>query len=389
MKNWLFFSLWLAFSGCWGKDTTQKGQLLLGAERIDVIVPKLAGKRVGMVVNHTSMVGSVHLVDTLLRRQVTIQTIFAPEHGFRGTADAGEVIRDGRDPKTQLPIVSLYGKNKKPTPEQIQNLDVIVFDIQDVGVRFYTYISTMFYVLQAAAEQGKEVIVLDRPNPNGHYVDGPVLEKGFESFVGIAPIPVVHGMTVAELANMFNQEGWLGVGKTAQLSVVPCLNYNRNQIFEPSIRPSPNLPSIQSIWLYPSLCFFEGTQISLGRGTPFPFQVYGGESTRYGSFQFTPQDTPGAMNPPLEGKLCYGADLRQVQARDLKFSLKYLLETFQKTPSPADYFLKTNHFNLLAGNAWLKEMILAGANEEAIRRAWTPGLEAFKQTRKKYLIYAE
>lgn len=389
MRKWLFFSLWLAFSGCWGKDTTQKGELLLGAERFDILLPKLVGKRVGMVVNHTSTIGKTHLVDTLLRRNVAIKTIFAPEHGFRGTADAVEIIRDGKDPKTQLPIISLYGKNKKPTAEQLKEVDILVFDIQDVGVRFYTYISTMYYVMQAAAELGKEIVVLDRPNPNGHYVDGPVLEKGFESFVGIVPIPVVHGMTVAELAQMFNQEGWLGVSKMAQLTVIPCLHYTRSTVYEPPVRPSPNLPTYHSILLYPSLCYFEGTNISLGRGTDFPFQVFGGEYPEIGSFKFTPEDKPGAMNPPLEGKLCFGQDLRQVNARELGFTLSYLLDAYQKSPKKADFFLKTNHFNLLAGNAWIKEMILAGATEESIRLAWTPGLESFKQTRKKYLIYAD
>lgn len=389
MKRWILLGFLFSLTNCWGKDTTQSADLLVGAERLDLLVPMLGQKRVGMVVNHTSLVQKVHVVDTLLRHGIKIQTIFAPEHGFRGTADAGEIIKDGRDPQTKLPIVSLYGKNKKPTAEQLASVDVLVFDIQDVGLRFYTYISTMFYIMQAAAENGKQVIILDRPNPNGHYVDGPVLEKGFESFVGIVPIPIVHGMTVAELAQMFVGENWLGCDKSLQLSVISCSNYNRNAPYSLPVGPSPNLPNDQAIQLYASLCFFEGTEVSLGRGTDFPFQVYGGRHKSYGSFQFTPVNKPGAANPPLKDVPCFGVDLRSIDARRVGFTLRYLLDAFKNTPQNTDFFLKTNHFNLLAGNAWLKEMVLAGASEEAMRRAWTPSLENFKKLRKKYLLYAD
>lgn len=376
-----------------GKDKTDslidKQEIVLGAERKDLYYPRLKDKSIGMVVNHTSMIGKSHLVDQLVADGFQIKTIFAPEHGFRGNADAGEVVKDGKDVATGLPIISLYGKNKKPTAEQLKGIDVVIFDIQDVGLRFYTYISTMFYVMEACAEQNIQVIILDRPNPNGHYVDGPVLEKEFTSFVGIAPIPIVHGMTVGELAQLMNAEGYLSKGVSCSLLVVPCQGYTHKTPYVLPVKPSPNLPNQQAILLYPSICFFEGTNISVGRGTNTQFQVIGGEFKEYGTYEFTPMDMPGAQNPPLEGKLCYGQDLRKVDALSMQFSLQFLIDFYKKSPSKNNFFLPTNHFNLLAGNSWLKEMLVNGASEEEMRKKWQPELEKFKLVRNKYLIYAD
>ncbi|MFN3782737.1 MAG: exo-beta-N-acetylmuramidase NamZ domain-containing protein [Spirosomataceae bacterium] len=376
-----------------GKDKTDssidKQEIVLGAERRELYYPRLKGKNIGMVVNHTSMVGDVHLVDQLVSDGLTVKTIFAPEHGFRGNADAGEIVKDGKDVSTGLPIVSLYGKNKKPSPEQLKGLDVVIFDIQDVGLRFYTYISTMYYVMEACAEQNIQVIILDRPNPNGHYVDGPVLEKEFKSFVGIVPIPIVHGMTVGELGQLINEEGYLSNGVSCSLLVVPCEGYTHTTPYILPVKPSPNLPNQQAILLYPSICFFEGTTISVGRGTNTQFQVIGGEYKEYGNYTFTPVDMAGAQNPPLEGKVCFGRDLRNLDMYAIRFSLSFLLEMYEKSPKKETFFLSTNHFNLLAGNAWLKEMVIQGASEEEIRKRWQPELAKFKDVRKKYLIYAE
>lgn len=376
-----------------GKDKTDslidKQEIVLGAERKELYYPRLKGKSIGMVVNHTSMIGKTHLVDQLVADGLQVKTIFAPEHGFRGNADAGEVVKDGKDVSTGLPIVSLYGKNKKPSVDQLKGLDVVIFDIQDVGLRFYTYISTMYYVMEACAEQNIQVIILDRPNPNGHYVDGPVLEKEYKSFVGIIPIPIVHGMTVGELAQLINEEGYLTGGVSCSLLIVPCQGYTHQTSYVLPVKPSPNLPNQQAILLYPSICFFEGTNISVGRGTNMQFQVIGGEFKEYGTYEFTPVDMPGAQNPPLEGKLCYGQDLSKVDASSMRFSLRYVIEMYKKSPQKSTFFLSTNHFNLLAGNGWIKEMVLEGASEETIRKRWQPDLEKFKLVREKYLIYAD
>lgn len=376
-----------------GKDKTDssidKQEIVIGAERRELYYPRLKGKNIGMVVNHTSMVDNIHLVDQLVSDGMAVRTIFAPEHGFRGNADAGEVVKDGKDVSTGLPIISLYGKNKKPSPEQLKGLDVVIFDIQDVGLRFYTYISTMYYVMEACAEQNIEVIILDRPNPNGHYVDGPVLEKAFKSFVGIVPIPIVHGMTVGELGQFINEEGYLSNGVSCSLLVVPCQGYTHSTRYILPVKPSPNLPNQQAILLYPSICFFEGTNISVGRGTNTQFQVIGGEYKEYGNYTFTPVDMAGAQNPPLEDKVCFGKDLRNLDMYAIRFSLSFLLEMYEKSPKKETFFLSTNHFNLLAGNAWLKEMVIQGASEEEIRKRWQPELAKFKDVRKKYLIYAE
>ncbi|WP_040664536.1 exo-beta-N-acetylmuramidase NamZ family protein [Nafulsella turpanensis] len=362
--------------------------LVLGATRTDRYLPALEGKRVGLLINHTSLLPQegeyVHLLDFLLSKGVNVTTIFTPEHGFRGTADAGEKVNSGTDAQTGLPIVSLYGSNKKPTAEQLKNIDVLLFDIQDVGARFYTYISSMHYAMEASAENDKKFIVLDRPNPHGHYVDGPVLEPAFRSFVGMHPIPVIHGLTVGELAQMINEEGWLAGGKKVALEVVPMDNYTHSTPYTLPVKPSPNLPNQQAIMLYPSLCFFEGTPVSVGRGTSFPFQVAGYPAERFGSFTFTPVSTPGAKSPKHENQTCYGIDLREAAAPN-QLELAYLID-FYKTYEPKDDFF-IPFFNLLAGTDELKKQIIAGATEEEIRESWAPELEDYKLLRKKYALY--
>ena len=363
--------------------------LLLAALRTEKYLPQLKGKKVGLLINHTSLLPDgneyVHLLDYLLSQGVAVTTIFTPEHGFRGTADAGEKVDSSIDPQTGLPIVSLYGSNKKPKPEQLKNIDILLFDIQDVGARFYTYISSMHYAMEACAENGKKMMVLDRPNPHGHYVDGPVLEPAFRSFVGMHPIPVVHGLTVGELALMINAEGWLAGGKKCELEVIPMANYTHASPYTLPVKPSPNLPNQQAIMLYPSLCFFEGTPMSVGRGTPFPFQVVGYPAPRYGDFSFTPVSTPGAAkNPTHENKTCYGVDLRQAPA-PTQLDLGYLIDFYQKSEAKEDFFIK--FFDLLAGTDKLKKQIKAGLSEAEIRNSWKEELEGYNSLRKKYLLY--
>jgi uncharacterized protein YbbC (DUF1343 family) len=362
--------------------------LITGAEQTETYLSKLVDKKIAMVVNHTSLVGGTHLVDLLLERKVNIKKIFAPEHGFRGAAADGELIKDGVDPKTKLPLISLYGSNRKPTSEQLADVDIVIFDIQDVGTRFYTYISTMHYVMEACAQQGKKVLMLDRPNPNGSYVDGPVLDvsnTALRSFVGMHPIPTVHGLTVGELALMINGEKWLENGIQCDVEIVTMKNWTHQDVYHLTMRPSPNLPNDQAVRLYPSLCLFEGTVISLGRGTDFPFQVLGNPSLSQLSFQFTPKDIPGVtQNPPHKNQLCYGVDLRSVPV-DSKISLKYLIDMYKIYPDKEKFFIP--YFDKLAGNTVLKQQIKDGLNEEAIRESWQKDLTAYKEKRKKYLLY--
>ncbi|MGA0556506.1 exo-beta-N-acetylmuramidase NamZ family protein [Larkinella sp. VNQ87] len=367
-----------------------------GAEQMHLYLPELLGKRVGMIVNHTSVIGKTHLVDTLLSKGVKIKTIFAPEHGFRGQATDGETIANGRDPRSGVPIISLYGANRKPTKAQLDSLDVLVFDIQDVGTRFYTYISTMHYAMEACAEYKKPFIVLDRPNPNGRYVDGPVLNPKFRSFVGMHPVPILHGLTVGELARMINGEKWLEkpANTTTELlcplTVVPVKNYTHQLPYTLPVAPSPNLPNQQAILLYPTLCLFEGTIVSVGRGTDKQFQVIGGpDNPKFGSYQFTPVDKPGAMNPPQEGKVCYGLDLSGIDASRQGLSLKYLIDFYNKAVDKDKFFLATNYIYKLYGNDQLPLQLKAGLNEAAIRKTWEPGLSEYKTKRKKYLIYPD
>lgn len=363
-------------------------QVLTGSERSDLYLPLLEGKKVGIVANQTSIMpqsNNKHVVDFLLEKGVELKKVFVPEHGFRGTADAGEKVDNSIDQKTGLPIVSLYGNNKKPSAYQIEDLDVLIFDLQDVGVRFFTYISTMHYVMEAAAENGKQVIIFDRPNPLGDYVDGPIRKEGFQSFVGMHPIPIVHGLTVGELAQMINGEKWLKGGLEVELEVIPVKSWAHSQAYQLPIKPSPNLPNDLAIRLYPSTCFFEGTVVSLGRGTLFPFQVYGYPDPKFGDFTFTPVSIDGmSKNPPHQDKKCYGKDLRN-ESLDHRFTLKYLLQAFQDSEMGEKFF--NNYFNTLSGTDELKRQILEGKSEEQIKKTWKEGLEDYKKLRDKYLIY--
>ena len=360
----------------------------------------IQGKTVGVVSNQTSVVGRqcTHLVDTLLSCGITIKTIFCPEHGFRGQAEAGATVGSGKDSRTGIPIVSLYGKNKKPLPEQLKGIDIVVFDLQDVGCRFYTYISTLTYVMEACAENHIPVMVLDRPNPNGSYVDGPVLEPRHRSFVGMHPVPIVYGMTIGEYACMVNGEHWLGMGVDngvwrkdttlrCSLLVVPLQGYTHRSHYRLPVAPSPNLQTPQAVMLYPSLCLFEGTQISVGRGTDSPFEIVGApQYTGDGAFHFTPHPIKGVSeNPPFKGQLCCGLDLRHVRAT-YTFNLEYLLDMYNGTPHET-FFLKSGFFEKLAGTSSLRKQLQNGTSEDAIRASWQPQLEQFKQIRQKYLMY--
>ncbi|UJP64535.1 exo-beta-N-acetylmuramidase NamZ family protein [Mongoliitalea daihaiensis] len=362
--------------------------ILTAAEQPNLYLPKLAGKRIGLVVNQTAVLESkngMHLVDYLMMEGLNVVKVFVPEHGFRGDADAGEVINSEIDKNTGLPIVSLYGDNKKPKPEQLQDVDIIIYDLQDVGVRFYTYISTMHYVMEACAEQRKPMLIFDRPNPNGNYIDGPVLKKGFESFVGMHPIPVVHGLTVGELAHMINGEGWLKNQVKASIEVIPVKNWKRTDSYSLPIKPSPNLPNDLSIRLYPSLCYFEGTDVSLGRGTYYPFQMYGYPDPKFGDFTFTPVSIVGmSKSPPQQNKLCYGVDLRE-ESLDHQFTLQYLLHAYGISGKKEKFF--NNFFDKLAGTDQLRKDILAGKSENEIRTSWQSDLAAYKAMREKYLLY--
>lgn len=365
-----------------------------GAQRIEEYRYSLQENRVAVVANQTSTIDTTHIVDYLLAEEINVVKVFAPEHGFRGKADAGAKVKDSRDAKTGLKIISLYGKNKKPSYDQLVDVDVVVFDIQDVGVRFYTYISTMHYVMQACAEMNKKLIVLDRPNPNGHYVDGPVLEEKFQSFVGMHQVPLVHGMTIGEYAKMVNGEGWLGDDLKCDLEVIPCLNYDHNDFYRLPIRPSPNLPNMSSIFLYPSLGLFEGTVVSIGRGTEFPFQVVGHPDVHFSTFNFTPKPMYGAKYPKLEGKKCYGYDLRLEGVsnvpKEAKLNLTWIIEMHNQLKYREEAFFLANGFiNKLAGTDKLKKQITDGLSEEEIRASWQSDLNSFKLIRSKYLLYVD
>ncbi len=373
--------------------------LIVGANQTELYLPLLKGKRIGVVANQTSVIfkeltsiaalgnnGYVHLVDSLLSLKVNVKKVFAPEHGFRGTADAGEMVKDGVDTRTNLPIVSLYGSNKKPSKEQLQDLDMVVFDIQDVGARFYTYISTLHYVMEACAEQNIPVLILDRPNPNGHYIDGPILEMEHQSFVGMHPIPVVHGLTIGEYAKMINGEKWLKNGVQCELKVIPIKNYNHQKTYSLPIKPSPNLPNDKSINLYPSLCFFEGTNVSAGRGTETQFQIFGSPflSAERFNYEFTPKPNEGAKHPKHKNELCFGKDLRQVEHLS-SLHLTWLIEAYKNTADKSQFF--NNFFVKLAGTDKLQKQIEQGLTGGAIKTSWKDGLRKFKDMRQKYLIY--
>jgi uncharacterized protein YbbC (DUF1343 family) len=373
-------------------------QLLTGAEQTERYLPLLKGKRVGMVVNPTSIIGKQTSVDSLLKAGVKIVKIFGPEHGFRGNASAGATVNDAIDEKTGIKAVSLYGKHEKPTAEDLADIDVMVFDIQDVGVRFYTYINTLQHVMEACAENNKELLILDRPNPNGFYVDGPILDPQLVSGIGLQAIPIVHGLTVAEYAQMLNGEGWLRNKEKCKITIVKVANYNHNMPYELPVKPSPNLNTQQSILLYPTLCLFEGTILSQGRGTQFPFTVLGAPALKgkY-SFSFTPKSIKGMAETPLhQDTPCYGLDLRTYNISNIRkekaLNIKWLIELYHAYPNKADFFnnklsKQMGNFDKLAGVATLKQQIIAGKSEQEIRASWEPGLSAYKTIRKKYLLY--
>lgn len=367
--------------------------MAVGAGRVGEYLPSLLGQNVALVVNHTSTINGTHLADTLPAMGIPVRVIFAPEHGFRGEADAGEKITDDRDPKTGIPIISLYGKKKKPSAADLKGVDWVIFDIQDVGARFYTYILTMHYVMEACAENGVRMMIFDRPNPNGHYIDGPVLKPGYESFVGIHPIPIVHGLTVGELAGMINGEYWLRDSLQCSLTVVPVSNYSHKRPYELPIKPSPNLPNIRSIYLYPSLCLFEGTVVSVGRGTDKQFQVYGHPDATIGDYYFTPEPKPGAGQPPLLGQRCRGFDLSNLSPDSLfrvsQIDLSRLIDFYRAYPDKSAFFLKNNFIDKLAGSDELRKQIAAGKTEEEIRASWQADLVRFRQLRAKYLLYPD
>jgi uncharacterized protein YbbC (DUF1343 family) len=374
-----------------GQPIPIRVKLRTGAERLDQYLPKLQGKKVALVVNQTSVIGKSHLADSLLKHGVDIARIFAPEHGFRGDADAGAKILDGKDAKTGIPIVSLYGAKLKPSKEDLDGVDMLVFDIQDVGTRFYTYISTLHYLMEASAEHGVPLLVLDRPNPNGHYVDGPVLDPAFRSFVGMDKVPIVHGLTIAEYAQMVNGEGWLPNAQKCSLEVVTCVGYNHQMPYEVPIKPSPNLPNARSILLYPSLCFFEGTVVSVGRGTDKQFQVMGAPKSKAGDYSFTPKPMPGAKEPPHNGVSCKGFDLTKFSVetvrKQARIRLDFLIDFYKSYPEQATFFNKNNFIDKLAGTDQLRKQIIAGNTEKEIRASWEPALGQYKEMRKKYLLY--
>ena len=372
-------------SGCsWNKEIP-----LPGAHQIDQYRHLIEGKSVAIVANQTSMVGRTHLADTLLSIGININLIFAPEHGFRDLADAGETIGDGKDIQTGVRVISLYGGHLKPIPDDLKGIDVVLFDIQDVGVRFYTYISTLHYVLEACAENNVECIVLDRPDPNGFYFDGNIADTVYRSFVGMDPVPIVHGMTIGEYAGMLNGEGWLKNGVKCRLTVIKCNDYTHKTLYELPVKPSPNLPNQNSIYLYPSICFFEGTNISPGRGTSFPFQVYGSPKLPDTGFSFTPESVPGAKNPPLLGEKCYGVDLRNAIADKIvpspKVNLEWVINAYNSYPEKENFF--TPYFDVLASGPALREQIQKGMSAEEIRASWKDGLQKFGRIRQKYLLY--
>ncbi len=372
-----------------GINIRLSAQIVCGADQPEKYLPLLQKKRVGLVVNHTSLTGNTHLVDFLKSEKINIKKIFAPEHGFRGEASAGEEIKGGIDKRTGIQVVSLYGKNKKPTGKNLKDLDIVIFDIQDVGCRFYTYISTLHLVIEACAENNIPLLILDRPNPNGDYVAGPVLKPGFVSFVGMDPIPIVHGCTVGELALMINGENWTAAKTKCKIEIIPVLNYTHFTKYEPPVPPSPNLPNYRSIRLYPSICFFEATKVSLGRGTEFPFQVLGGLDSTLGNFRFTPVDIPGvAIDPVNEGQVCYGVDLRILREIP-EFTLSYFLDFYWRYKYESDFIDRENWFNLLAGTDVLLAKIRGGNSEPDILKVFKPELETYKTMRRKYLLYPD
>ena len=420
-KNTLFLSLFIIVLSCKQSPKNnsrltnthtdqQLTSVLPGANKTEVYLPLVKGKKIALATNQTSIIfhrgvrqpalshayneadakyfkttAYTHLADSLINLEMQLVKVFSPEHGFRGRADAGEKVKDGIDMRTGLPVISLYGKNKKPTPEDLKDVEVIIFDMQDVGVRFYTYLSTLHYIMEACAENNIPLVVLDRPNPNGYYVDGPVLEK--KCFLGLHPVPLVYGMTIGEYARMINGEKWLAGGVHCELTVVTCENYDRTRRYHLPVKPSPNLPNDVAINLYPSLGLFEGTHINAGRGTEYQFQLIGApffDPQKY-AYSYTPVSREGAKNPKHKDSVCFGLDLRTYPELD-KITLSWILDAYKNTPKGYDFF-KTPSFSLHAGNELLKKQIEAGMDEKGIKKSWQPGILTFLETRQKYLLY--
>lgn len=391
MKAKIFFTLITIFITSYSFSITFDSTIVVGAERTELYLSKLANKKVAVLTNQTGVIKNTSIVDSLISLKVKIVKIFAPEHGIRGVADAGETVNNGKDVKTGLPIISLYGNHKKPTTEDLKGVDIVIYDIQDVGVRFYTYISTLHYMMEACAENNVKLIVLDRPNPNGYFVDGPVLKPKYKSFIGMDPVPIVYGMTVGEYAKMLNGEKWLKNQEQCKLEVIKCKNYNHKKFYKLPIKPSPNLPNMTAVLYYPTIGLFEGTIMSVGRGTNAPFQLVGHPKLADGYVDFTPKSMPGAKHPKLEGVLCKGYDVRDngidyiVEKKGI--GLPCLIKAYANMLEKDDYF--TSSFNLLAGNSELKEQIKFRMHADEIRDSWAEELENFKQIRKKYLLYAD
>lgn len=369
----------------------QTDRIILGDEQTSEYFPMLEGKRIAIFSNHTGMIGNKHLLDVLIENKFNVVAIFSPEHGFRGNADAGEHVSSSVDSQTGVPILSLYdGKEKKPGVASMQKFDLLIIDIQDVGLRFYTYYITMCRLMDACAEHGKQVLLLDRPNPNGHYVDGPLLDMKYKSGVGWLPIPVVHGMTLGELARMVNGEGWLPQGRTCDLTVIPCRNYTHQTLYSLPVPPSPNLPDMKSIYLYPSTCYFEATPVSLGRGTDKPFVIYGHPDMKGYDYSFTPRSIPGAKNPPQLDKLCHGVDLSGLSDEEIwkkGIDLSYIIDAYRNLNMGDKFF--SSFFEKLIGVGYVRTMIEAGKSAEEIKAMWKDDVEKFKEQRKKYLLYED
>jgi uncharacterized protein YbbC (DUF1343 family) len=393
MKLKFLFVLMCLYSTL-GNDVQAKAStdILTGADQTAKYLPVLNGKRVALIVNQTSEIDGVLLPDTLLKLNVHLVKIFSPEHGFRGNADAGAHVQNGVDARTGLQVISLYGDNKKPSAEQLKDVDMVVYDLQDVGARFYTYISTLQYAMEACAEQNKPLLILDRPNPLGNTVDGPVLEKNNQSFVGMQPVPVIYGMTPGEYAKMLVGEKWLKGSSVLQMTVIPCANYTHKSLYALPVSPSPNLKNMTAVYLYPSLCLFEGTVVSVGRGTATPFQIFGHPALNDYNYSFTPLSMPGATEPPFKGQACYGRMIADNPEAALKIThqqlqIKWLLEAYQSFPDKSKFF--TPFFLKLAGTTALRKQIEQGLSESEIRKSWEPELLKFKKIRAKYLLYKE
>jgi uncharacterized protein YbbC (DUF1343 family) len=383
--------IYFGFSAVFNAQNLDKECFKTSADRPELYLPLLKNKNIAVLTNQTGLLkDKTHLVDFLIKNKINIKRIFAPEHGFRGEADAGEHVKNGIDLKTGISIISLYGNNKKPKPEQLKGIDIVVFDIQDVGVRFYTYISTLSYLMEAAAENKVEVIVLDRPNPNDGFIDGPVLKPAFSSFVGLHKVPVVYGLTIGEYGKMVNGEHWLKSGLQIKYTVIPMQNYHKKRRYEFLEKPSPNLPNSKAINLYPSLCFFEGTQVSVGRGTDLPFQIFGSPWTKNFPYQFTPKPSSGAKDPFLNGQTCHGENLSEKSLDLREINLKWLINAYAAYKNPTqDFFLKNLFFDKLAGSDVLRKQIIDKVSEAEIRKSWQEDLAKFQKTRAQYVIYED